>query len=214
VLPDLDERGARSLVQDYLDAMDPPRGDAWVVTRVTACDWGWIVYWLSRRAAEGSRDRRDLYIGNGPFLVDRSGRVARCGSARRPAHYVRLWQDGQLPDEPRPVKRDVLPGPWFDVRPRPGDSWATSRDAMAAELGRELAPGHPLHGQPAEALAKCWHCDSVLFALPGSRFAVVALTWTHGIELPPSPRAAVFTQWSAALAAIAEHGIEDLPVES
>jgi hypothetical protein len=64
VLRDLDEGGARSLVQEYLDAMDPPGSDVWVITRVA---------------------------------------------------------------------------------------------------GRELAPGHPLHGRPAQALAKCGHCDSVLF---------------------------------------------------
>jgi hypothetical protein len=81
---------------------------------------------------------------------------------------------------------------------------------MTAELGRELAPGHPLHGQPAQALAKCGHCDSVLFALSGGRFAIVHLTWAHRTESSPFPRAAVLTQWATVLAAMAEHGSDDV----
>ena len=210
---ELDEGGARNLVQEYLDAMQPPGSDVWVITQVVTSDWGWVVHWANRRAAEGSRDPSDTYAGTGPFLVDQwSGRVALCGSAHPAGHYIQLWRNGQLPDEPPPAKRDVLPGPWFDLRPRPGDTLGRTRDAMAAELGRELVPGHPLHDQQAQALAKCGHCDSVLFGLPGDRFAIVHLTWTRKSESPPFPHAGVMTEWATVLTAMARHVEEDTSV--
>jgi hypothetical protein len=202
---ELDEDRARNLVQEYLDAMAPPGSDVWVITQVVTLDEVWVVGWASRRAAEGSRDPSDTHVGAGPFLVDRrSGRVAQCGSAHPAEHYIQLWRDGQLPDEPPPGKRDPLPGPWFDLRPL-----ERAQEAMAAELDRELAPGHLLHRQPAHALAKCGHCDSVLFALPGGRLAIVHLTWTRKSESPPFPHADVMTEWATALAAMARHQDEE-----
>jgi hypothetical protein len=202
---ELDESRARNLVQEYLDAMDPPGSDVWVITQVVTLDGVWVVGWASRRAAEGSRDPSDIYVGAGPFLVDRrSGRVALCGSAHPAERYIQLWRNGQLPDEPRPEKRDPLPRPWFDLR-----RLERAQEAMAAELDRELAPGHPLHGQPAQALAKCGHCDSVLFALPGDGLAIVHLTWTRKSESPPFPHADVMTEWATALAAMARHQDEE-----
>ena len=80
VAGDLDEQQARALVQQWLDITPIREGDAWVITGARETDWGWVIYWTNRRAAEGFRYR---YIGPGPYLVDRrSGRVARCGSRR------------------------------------------------------------------------------------------------------------------------------------
>jgi hypothetical protein len=206
VAEELDKRRARALVQRYLDITDIRGGDAWVITDVEEADWGWVIHWTSRRAAEGSSSPADLYAGGGPYLVDRrSGRVAMCGSAHPVQHYVDAWRRGQWPDEPLPEGRDPLPEPWFDLRPRPHDPYPASRLAMTAELDRELMPGHVLHGEHAEPLAKCPHCDSVIYELPGERFALVHLAWAHGPEQPPWPQTAVFTSWTDALEAMGEH---------
>jgi hypothetical protein len=100
---DLDENEARDMAEQLLASMEPPENDEWVITRVDERDWGWIVSWLNRRAAEGSTDTHDLYAGGGPFLVDRkTGRVAMAGSAHAVDHYVNLWRSGDWPDTPRP----------------------------------------------------------------------------------------------------------------
>jgi hypothetical protein len=201
----LDEQQARALVQFFLDIKYNRAGDAWVITDVEEADWGWVISWADRRAAEGSRDIRYLVGGGGPYLVDRrSGRIAMCG-CRSVQECVDLWRRGQWPDVPSPVHRDLLPEPWFDLRPRPGGGYSESRLAMRAELDRELMPGHVLHGERAETLAKCSHCGSVIYELPGERFALVRLTWARGPEQPPSPQTVVFTSWTDALEALGEH---------
>jgi len=83
--------------------MEPPRDDEWVITGVDEREWGWVISWVNRRAAEGSRDSRDLYARAGPLMIDRkTGRVAMAGSAHPADHYVDLWQRGEWPDRPRP----------------------------------------------------------------------------------------------------------------
>ena len=100
---DLDADEARDLIEEYLAAMPPPQGDEWIVTHVAERDWGWVISWLNRRAAEGSTDTSDLYAGGGPYLVDReTGEVAMCGSAKPVESYVEEWHRGELPNIPRP----------------------------------------------------------------------------------------------------------------
>jgi hypothetical protein len=203
---DLDEPQARALVRQFLDTIDIRGDDAWVITAVEEHDWGWVISWVNRRAAEGTRNPADQYAGGGPYLVDRhSGRVAMCGSAYPVAHYVELWRRGQWPDDPPPARLEALPGPWFDLRPGPQDHLQTARLAMVSELERELVPGHELHGETVQALAKCGHCGSVIFSLPDGRFALVHLTWTHGPERLPHPTTAIFCAWTSAMAAMAQH---------
>ena len=193
-------------MQQDLDITDIRGGDAWVITSVEEVSWGWVVHWTNRRAAEGSRGPAGQYAGSGPYLVDRrSGQVALCGSAHPVQHYVDLWRRGQWPVEPPPECLDPLPEPWFDLRPRPGVAYAAPRLAMTTELARELTPGHVLHGEHAEALAKCSHCDSVLYELPGERFALVHLTWARHPEQPPYPETGIFTSWVNALEAMGNH---------
>src|SRR5204863_10089511 len=87
------------LVAEYLAAFTPPANDEWIVTAIDERDWGWVFSWVNRRRAEDSGDPHDVYVGSGPFLVDRStGRVALCGSAYEVDHYVQLWRSGQWPD--------------------------------------------------------------------------------------------------------------------
>jgi hypothetical protein len=203
VAGDLDEQQARALVQQWLDITPIRDGDAWVIAGARETAWGWVISWTNRRAAEGLGHG---YVGSGPYLVDRhSGRVARCGSRPPLQQWVDLWRRGQLPDYPSPAGRDQLPEPWFDLRPRPGDDHLRSRLAMTAELNRELMPGHLLHGERAEPLAKCSHCDSVIYGLPRERFALVHLTWAQGPEQPPFPQTAVSTCWADALEALGGH---------
>jgi hypothetical protein len=66
---------------------------------------------------------------------------------------------------------------------------------LEAELQRELAPGHPLYGHPAQAIARRIDCDDVLFAAmsPPGRIAVVHLTWSGQPETDPRwPAVVVF----------------------
>jgi hypothetical protein len=99
---DLDETEAVELAHEYMVAMPPPSDDEWVITRVQEREWGWVVSWLNKRAAGGSRDTRDLYAGGGPFLIDRqTGRVAICGSAHdaEAAGAAHLGKAGSHPME-------------------------------------------------------------------------------------------------------------------
>jgi hypothetical protein len=101
---DLDAAEARELAEEYLASWVPPRDDVWVVTAVDERDWGWVISWVNKRAAQGSTAIEDLYAGAGPLLVDRkTGRVALCGSAHSVEYYVDAWRRGELPDEPRPA---------------------------------------------------------------------------------------------------------------
>ncbi|MDQ2874005.1 MAG: hypothetical protein M3Y33_03985 [Actinomycetota bacterium] len=97
---------------------------------------------------------------------------------------TQLRPRGQLPDGSPPAKRDPLPGSWLDLRPRRGDTPGAKRDATAAELSRELATAHPLHGQPVQALAQCGHCDSVRFTLPGGRGSPVSVAMVVADAVP------------------------------
>ena len=100
---DLDEPEAIELAEEYMAAMPSPRDDVWVITRVEERDWGWVISWLNKRYADGSREATDTYAGGGPFLIDReTGRVAICGSAHDKEHYIERWRRGEYPDPPRP----------------------------------------------------------------------------------------------------------------
>jgi hypothetical protein len=62
----LSELEAIAVVQDFLDAWEPPRDDEWVVTEVRPSDWGWAIFWTNRRYAEGTRDKTDIYAADSP----------------------------------------------------------------------------------------------------------------------------------------------------
>ena len=79
-----------------------------------------------------------------------------------------------LPDAGLPVDdgRVVLPSHWLDVSGIP-----EIRDALAAELSREVPAGHALEGRHDTVLARCEICDDVLISVGGNAYAVVHLTW-------------------------------------
>jgi hypothetical protein len=60
------------------------------------------------------------------------------------------------------------------------------RDALEAELHRELRPGHVLFGKKVTAMAKREDQDDALFALSDGRVAEVHLTWRGKPEMGPS----------------------------
>lgn len=70
------------------------------------------------------------------------------------------------------------PPPWYAVN---------NPEGLAAELRRELGPGHPLDGRSLRVIGRRDDCDDVLVALPDSHVAVVHLTWSGRRESLPFP---------------------------
>ena len=86
---------------------------------------------------------------------------------------------------------------WRDVEDSPRAS------VIAAELTREIAPGHGLHGIPLTPWLECGACDDVLVRLDDEnartgkaryQVAVVHPVWSLHAETPPWPSAVVFEQ--------------------
>jgi hypothetical protein len=95
----------------------------------------------------------------------------------------------------------VLPSHWRDVSGTP-----EVRDALAAELSRELPSGHVLAGYPAIVLARCEICDDVLILLDDEGYAVVHLTWKRETN-PHWPSVEAHADSGALLADLSErHG--------
>ena len=106
-----------------------------------------------------------------------------------------------------PVALDdfVFRGGWDDLRGRTVDD-EEERLRLEEELGREVEPGHVLHGVKAEAVAACRHCDDVLFALAGGRYAVVHLSLPAAVpDRPPRPATALYPGWEPVVAYLADH---------
>lgn len=73
--------------------------------------------------------------------------------------------------------------PWYE----------TKDDALAAELRREVAKGHALHGMPVEALGRRDDKDEVLFALQDGTGRLAAVHLTFQVETDISwPRFSMF----------------------
>ncbi|MEO3746301.1 hypothetical protein [Plantactinospora sp. B5E13] len=84
-----------------------------------------------------------------------------------------------MPDQP------VFSDPWWDLR-RDGPAEQAQRRALHAQLFSEIAPGHPLHGQPVEVVARSKASDDIVVQTAG-RWAIVHLTWENAIQTPPWP---------------------------
>lgn len=69
------------------------------------------------------------------------------------------------------------PEPWEEIGPE-------TRQALEAELKREVFAGHPLHGVSVRALARRYHCDDVLFAIAGPP-SVAVVHLSYGKETNP-----------------------------
>lgn len=79
--------------------------------------------------------------------------------------------------------------PLLDVQEDPEQA-----DALAAELVREVAPGHVLYGRPVRVVARALPNDDIVVECEGS-VAVVHLTWARKPDTPPWP----LTTWVASV---------------
>jgi hypothetical protein len=113
----------------------------------------------------------------------------RCPACRRLASRDENTAGAWLDSGPDPSldymfdwKPERLPEPWVFT---PADR----RPVLEAELRAEVAEGHPLFGQPVNALAHCEGCDDVIFtvAIEDGWIALVHLTWRRQQEPRPWP---------------------------
>lgn len=69
---------------------------------------------------------------------------------------------------------------------------------LEAELQRELAPEHPMHGVSLEAIGRRVANDDVVFAVHGSEaIALVHLTWSGHAEPAAYPRSSSYSSFDA-----------------
>lgn len=75
--------------------------------------------------------------------------------------------------------------------------------ALAAQLAREIEPGHTLHGCECTAVACHGACDAVLFFIAGPRpgLSMVRLTW----QVPRTPGSFPWAERFDSIAAWTEH---------
>ena len=77
--------------------------------------------------------------------------------------------------------------PLVDLREDPAQA-----DVFAAELRREVAPGHPLAGRAWRVIARALPNDDIVIE-SGDAVAVVHLTWIQKQDRPPWPRTTFVT---------------------
>ena len=93
-------------------------------------------------------------------------------------------------------KPEPLPEPWLvlsdDLRP-----------SFETELAKEVTEGHPLSTELVTPVAKCGHCDSVVFSVERQplEWALVHLTWSGRPESPPWPTTSLHPTLRAAVGA-------------
>lgn len=78
------------------------------------------------------------------------------------------------------------------------------RAAVGAELGKEIAPGHRLHGRVERVEASFEAGDDVIVRLSDGTFALVHPTWSRRQEPPPFPTSRLLGEAEAASVAILE----------
>lgn len=99
----------------------------------------------------------------------------------------------------------VFPELWRDLRGYDAED-ETKRSALESELRREVAEGHALAGAATRAVARCAHCDDVLFAISDGRFAAVHLSYPkESPDRPPWPHTELFECWRDATAYVERH---------
>jgi len=88
---------ARSLVQSRIAARSAPSaGDEWILLDECTIerDWGWVVFYGSRRYRE-TGDIRFSVVGNAPFFVrQEDGATFRAGTARPVEDYIADFEAG------------------------------------------------------------------------------------------------------------------------
>lgn len=76
--------------------------------------------------------------------------------------------------------------PWERVEPR-----SEIAGFLAHQLSLELAPSHPLYGQPASIIGRSVQADDVLVAVPKA-WGIVHLTWSGRPEVAGHPHTDLF----------------------
>jgi hypothetical protein len=77
---------------------------------------------------------------------------------------------------------------------------------LEARAATEIGSGHELYGLKLEAIAACTQCDSVVFQLQDTSYAIVHLTWSSQTpERPPWPKTARFGGYIAIEAGMDQH---------
>jgi hypothetical protein len=84
------------------------------------------------------------------------------------------------------TQRPAFLEPWWDLR-GDGPAERTQRDALARQHHTELAPDHPLYGQPIAVIAQSAASDDIIVQLASNGWAQVHLTWTSTVQRPPWP---------------------------
>jgi hypothetical protein len=93
--------------------------------------------------------------------------------------------DDQVDEDASQSRSQVWLDPWDPIERLP----AETREALARQLARELAPGHPLHGLPLRLVA-CGEGDDALFAIDDGSGRVATVHLTRGDRQPaPWPSA-------------------------
>lgn len=93
---------------------------------------------------------------------------------------------------------------WWGLGDPPDPAAADKRAGVGAELSKEIAPGHPLHGRIDRVEAFFGASDDVIVRLSDGSFALLHPTWSQRQEPPPFPTAKLLGAADAASAAIAE----------
>ncbi len=75
---------------------------------------------------------------------------------------------------------------------------------MSAELRKEIAPGHLLHGRIDRIEASFEASDDVIVRLSDGTFALVHPTWSRRQESPPFPTSRLLGEAEAASVAVLE----------
>jgi len=125
------------------------------------------------------------------------------------------WLHVRLDDEPKyygfmpytealSYIRGKWVGPWFGVEN------AAERQALLAQLQRELPAGHVLSGVPVTLVGRRQDCDDVLYELEDGRVAAVHLTWvSEPGPLPDFPWTDLFDSFDRF---VEEEAAEDWPM--
>jgi hypothetical protein len=102
------EQEAENVARRYIEShADPSCGDIQVLQAETiGKEYGWIFFYQSKKYLDTGAIE-DLLAGNGPVLVERSGRVVQLPTAISLEESLKRYESGQ-PLLPRPKPRSEM----------------------------------------------------------------------------------------------------------
>lgn len=88
----LTRKDAEAAVQSRLDENDIDGGATVVIEATQEHDWGWVFFYESRQYLK-SREPKDAFVGNAPFIVNRhTSEIVETGTAYPVEHYVQEYE--------------------------------------------------------------------------------------------------------------------------